>query len=69
MCICLFVYVAQLFVKDNQSESDVTQIDYVTFIGSGTNTTNMSDFKRVRLKNSRTFALVRTHAREITVLA
>ncbi|ERL89574.1 thioredoxin-like protein 1 [Dendroctonus ponderosae] len=37
----------QLFIKDNQSGSDVTQIDHLAFIGSPINTTNMGDFKRV----------------------
>lgn len=37
----------QLFVKDNQSGSDVTQIDHLMLVGSPINTTNMSDFKRV----------------------
>lgn len=36
-----------LFVKDNQSGGEVTQIDYLGFIGTPLNATNMSDFKRV----------------------
>ncbi|KAH8302840.1 hypothetical protein KR044_011076 [Drosophila immigrans] len=37
----------QLFVKNNQSGGDVTQIDYIGFIGSPIITTKMNDFKRV----------------------
>jgi len=36
-----------LFVKDNHSGSEKTQIDYLGFIGSPVNATNMSEFKRV----------------------
>jgi hypothetical protein len=42
-----YMYVFQLFVKDNQTEQEQTQIDHLTFIGSPVITTNMSDFKRV----------------------
>ena len=37
----------QIFVKDNQSGSEKTQIDHLTIIGSPISTTNMGDFKRV----------------------
>ena len=37
----------QLFVKDNQSGDEITQIDYLGIIGSPIGTTNMNDFKRV----------------------
>ncbi|XP_020798165.1 thioredoxin-like protein 1 [Drosophila serrata] len=37
----------QIFVKNNQSGGDVTQIDYIGFIGSPIMTTKMNDFKRV----------------------
>jgi len=37
----------QLFIKDNQSNSEVTQIDYLGFIGAPISTTKMDDFKRV----------------------
>ncbi|RZC38103.1 thioredoxin-like protein 1 [Asbolus verrucosus] len=37
----------QLFVKDNQSGDEVTQIDHLAIIGSPISTTNMGDFKRV----------------------
>ncbi|CAF0996877.1 unnamed protein product [Brachionus calyciflorus] len=36
-----------IFFVNNQSESEVTQVDYIRFIGSPVNVTNMSDFKRV----------------------
>ncbi|XP_059060299.1 thioredoxin-like protein 1 [Achroia grisella] len=37
----------QLFIKDNQSGDDVTQIDHLAFYGSPISTTNMGEFKRV----------------------
>ncbi|XP_049955101.1 thioredoxin-like protein 1 [Schistocerca serialis cubense] len=37
----------QLFIKDNQSGSEATQIEYLSFIGSAISTTKMGDFKRV----------------------
>lgn len=37
----------QIFIKDNQSGGEVTQIDHLCFIGSPINTTNMGDFKRI----------------------
>lgn len=37
----------QLFIKDNQSGGDVTQIDHLAFYGSPISTTNMGEFKRV----------------------
>lgn len=37
----------QLFIKDNQSGDEVTQIDNLAIIGSPISTTNMGDFKRV----------------------
>lgn len=36
-----------VFVADNQEGGEQTQIDYISFIGSPTSTTNMGDFKRV----------------------
>jgi len=36
-----------LFVKNNQSDDDVTQLDYLGIIGSPVQVTNMQDFKRV----------------------
>lgn len=36
-----------LFVKDNQTEADTTQISYLQIIGSPVQTTKMADFKRV----------------------
>ena len=43
----LIFYIFQLFIKDNQSGDEVTQLDYLGFIGSPVQATNMSDFKRV----------------------
>lgn len=37
----------QIFIKDNQSGDEVTQIDYLGIIGTPIGTTNMNDFKRV----------------------
>ncbi|CAG5041723.1 unnamed protein product [Parnassius apollo] len=37
----------QIFIKDNQSGGDVTQIDHIAFYGSPISTTNMGEFKRV----------------------
>lgn len=37
----------QMFVKDNQSGSETTMIEYLSFIGSPISTTKMGDFKRV----------------------
>ncbi|XP_053954584.1 thioredoxin-like protein 1 [Anastrepha ludens] len=37
----------QIYVRNNQSGGDVTQIDYIAFIGSPITTTKMTDFKRV----------------------
>jgi len=37
----------QFFIKDNQSGGDVTQVDYISIIGTPIDTTNMNDFKRV----------------------
>ncbi|XP_023937941.1 thioredoxin-like protein 1 [Bicyclus anynana] len=37
----------QLFIKDNQSGGEVTQIDHLVLYGSPISTTNMGEFKRV----------------------
>lgn len=37
----------QIFIKDNQSGGEVTQIDYIGFIGGPIITTKMDDFKRI----------------------
>lgn len=37
----------QIFIKDNQSGGEVTQLDYIGFIGSPITTTKMEDFKRI----------------------
>lgn len=59
-------YLVQLFVKDNQSCSEKTQIDYLGFIGTPVNATNMSDFKRVSVlqhepMEGECFSLVKAH--------
>lgn len=36
-----------LFLKDNQAGEEITQVDYIGFMGSPVNTTNMGEFKRV----------------------
>ncbi|KAK6634501.1 hypothetical protein RUM43_011902 [Polyplax serrata] len=41
------VHNIQLFVKDNQSGSETTVIEYLGFIGSPACTVNMGDFKRI----------------------
>jgi len=43
-----------LFIKDNLGGEEVTQVDYIGFIGSPVNATNMSDFKRVAGKKGET---------------
>lgn len=37
----------QIFVKDNQSGSEITRIDHLSIIGSPISTTNMGEFRRV----------------------
>lgn len=37
----------QLYVKNNQSDAETTQIDYLGFVGSPLQTTKMEEFKRV----------------------
>lgn len=37
----------QIFIKDNQGGGEVTQLDYIGFIGSPIITTKMEDFKRI----------------------
>lgn len=37
----------QVFIKDNQTGADSTQIEHLAFYGSPICTTNMTDFKRV----------------------
>lgn len=37
----------QIFIKDNQSGGEVTQLDHIGFIGSPITTTKMEDFKRI----------------------
>ena len=40
-------FTVQIFVKDNQTGTETTQIDYIGFLGSPVSTTNMGEFKRV----------------------
>lgn len=42
----------QLFVKSNQGDEETTKINYLTFIGTPVQATNMNDFKRVRTSSS-----------------
>jgi len=44
----------QFFFKDNQCGGDVTQIDYLSIIGTPIDTTNMKEFKRVAGKKGET---------------
>lgn len=37
----------KLFVKSNQGGEETTKINYLTFIGTPVQATNMNDFKRV----------------------
>ncbi|PBC28713.1 Thioredoxin protein [Apis cerana cerana] len=39
----------QIFVKDNQTGSEVTRIDHLAIFGSPISTTNMGEFKRVNV--------------------
>ena len=42
------------YLQDNQSGGEVTQIDYLSVIGTPIDTTNMKDFKRVSGKKGET---------------
>lgn len=42
----------QLFIKSNQGDEETTKINYLTFIGTPVQATNMNDFKRVRSSHS-----------------
>lgn len=37
----------QLFIKSNQGDEETTKVNYLTFIGTPVQATNMNDFKRV----------------------
>lgn len=39
-------------MKDNQGATDTTQIDHLAFIGSPAISTNMAEFKRVRMRST-----------------
>ena len=45
-CLCI-----QLFFQNNQGGEETTAVDYIGFIGSPLDTTNMDDFKRVRFRD------------------
>lgn len=37
----------QLFIKSNHGDEETTKVNYLTFIGTPVQATNMNDFKRV----------------------
>lgn len=45
MCAVFFPH--QLFIKSNQGDEETTKINYLTFIGTPVQATNMNDFRRV----------------------
>ena len=49
----------QLFFQNNQGGEETTVVDYIGFIGSPLDTTNMDDFKRVRFHDSKPINHVR----------
>lgn len=44
----VFPVLPKLFIKSNQGEEETTKINYLTFIGTPVQATNMNDFRRVR---------------------
>lgn len=52
------VFPPQIFVKSNQGDEETTKINYLTFIGTPVQATNMNDFKRVRRSCSPRFGSV-----------
>lgn len=44
----LFSFLLKLFIKSNQGDEETTKINYLTFIGTPVQATNMNDFRRVR---------------------
>ena len=46
--VIFFCLSIQLFFQNNQGGEETTVVDYIGFIGSPLDTTNMDDFKRVR---------------------
>lgn len=48
MAFVFFLFFFQLFIKSNQGDEETTKINYLTFIGTPVQATNMNDFKRVR---------------------
>lgn len=45
--VCPFFISEQLFIKSNQGDEETTKINYLTFIGTPVQATNMNDFRRV----------------------
>lgn len=45
--VCAFPPPHQLFIKSNQGDEETTKINYLTFIGTPVQATNMNDFRRV----------------------
>lgn len=45
----------KLFIKSNQGDEETTKINYLTFIGTPVQATNMNDFRRVRSSFSSSF--------------
>lgn len=45
--VFVFWFCHQMFVKSNQGDEETTKINYLTFIGTPVQATNMNDFKRV----------------------
>lgn len=43
------MFCLQLFFQNNQGGADTTVLEYIGFIGSPLDSTNMEEFKRVRL--------------------
>ncbi len=46
--LILHLFCVQLFIKSNQGDEETTKVNYLTFIGTPVQATNMNDFKRVR---------------------
>ena len=43
----IYLFINQIFVKDNQSDADTTAIEQLKIFGVPISTVNMNDFKRV----------------------
>lgn len=53
----LFFFSHQVFVKSNQGEEETTKINYLTFIGTPVQATNMGEFKRVGTRSQNRLVL------------